>query len=48
MSEGIMEKDTKDAQAVLKALSQFCAKDRLILTEPFRDGEYMRLSSFAG
>lgn len=36
-----MEKDTKDAQAVLEALSQFCAKDRRIIAEPFRDGGYM-------
>ncbi len=36
-----MKKDTKDAQAVLSALSRFCAKDRLSLAEPFRDGAYM-------
>jgi hypothetical protein len=36
-----MEKDNKDAQDVLKALSQFCSNDRLALKEPFRDGEYM-------
>lgn len=40
-----MEEDTKNAQAVLRALSQFCAEGRPGLTEPFRDGEYMVASN---
>ena len=40
-----IEKDTKYAQAVLKALSQFCAEDRPQLAEPFRDGAYMVASN---
>lgn len=36
-----MENSTKDASAVLEALSHFCAEDRPGLVAPFRDGEYM-------
>lgn len=40
-----MKEDTKAAQAVLEALSRFCAYDRLSLAKPFRDGAYMVASN---